>query len=118
MHMNRFTLALAATSLALAITAPAFADPNTAVESVRVMYPDLDLNTSRGTKNLYRRLKSAAQDVCGSLYDIEFLAEMRKVERCQQTAMENAVMEVNKPKLTALYDKHFPHTPIVDVRVS
>ena len=116
--MNRFALALAAAAVGLATTAPAFADPSTVFQSVRVMYPDLDLNTSRGTRNLYWRLKSAAQDVCGNLYDIEYLAELRKVEQCQQAALENAVMEVNKPLLTARYDKHFPNTPIVDVRVS
>ncbi len=109
---------LAATSLGLATAAPAFADADTSVESVRVMYPDLDLATPKGTKLLFMRLKSAAQDVCGDLYNIEFLSEIHKIEQCQQTAMESAVMQVDRPLLTALYDRRYPHAPVVDVRVS
>ena len=102
-------IACVAVSLGLIGVGPAFADEsgNVETQTVQVFYPDLDLSKTKDTKILFIRLKNAAQDVCGDTFDAPFLDERDRVEACQQSAIANAVVKINQPLLTALYDRHY-----------
>ncbi|HEX5048179.1 MAG TPA: UrcA family protein [Gammaproteobacteria bacterium] len=79
-----------------------------------VQYGDLNVNSAKGAEQLYSRISSAAHEVCGDV-----IAPLRldtAYLRCRQTAMEDAVAKVGHPKLTALYDQHFPENPLVNNR--
>jgi len=69
-----------------------------------VNYSDLNLNTPEGAAVLYKRIKSAAREVCdvydGSLFPQSHNAE---VKACIGEAIDHAVMQVNRPMLTNLY---------------
>lgn len=81
---------------------------------VVVQYGDLNVNTAKGAEQLYSRISSAAHEVCGDV-----IAPLRldtAYLRCRQSAMQNAVAAVGRPKLTALYDQHFPENPLVNNR--
>lgn len=105
---------VAAAAALLLSTAPAhaagFNDPD--VTSVRVRFADLDLNTNSGTHDLYMRLRGAARSACGDETEIVDLTEYRDIIRCEQTSIEKAVAQIDRPLLTALYDKHYPREPL------
>src|SRR5262245_10728681 len=105
MHMKTVAGLIAAASLLAAGTSFASDTQDVQSQSVQVMYPDLDLNTNKGTKLLFVRLQDAARAVCGSVFDTPYLTERHEINQCQQAAVENAVMHVDRPRLTALYDK-------------
>lgn len=97
---------------ALGVCAPGFADQQSTsahrapapmdqrpVPSVVVRYGDLDASTDSGARALYRRLQTAAWLACansGPMTGIESV-------QCRQTALDNAVTDVNSPALTALH---------------
>lgn len=66
-----------------------------------VSFKDLNLNTPEGAAVLYRRIKSAAHEVCATpdRYD---LSEW-KLQPCINDAVSRAIAQVNKPMLTSLY---------------
>jgi UrcA family protein len=101
----------AVTSLMLSAT-PARAAASDEVTSVTVRFADLDLNTAKGSKRLYLRLKNAAETVCGDDSSIIAPEELRSVHMCEQTAIGTAVAQVDQPRLTVLYDHHFPREPL------
>ena len=66
-----------------------------------VSFKDLNLNTAEGVEVLYKRIKSAAHEVCADpdRYDLsEF-----KLRPCIDDAMSRAIAQVNRPMLTSLY---------------
>jgi UrcA family protein len=76
--------------------------------SVTVHFSDLDLSRPRAVNTLYLRLREASELVCGDdteMIDLELRSEL---ERCNQSAIEDAVKQVDRPSLTALYDRRFP----------
>jgi UrcA family protein len=112
-------VACAAVSIGVLAGSTAFADDyGSETRSVRVLFPDLNLATEHGTKTLFMRLQNAAQDVCGDTFDTPYIDVRVQVERCQQTAIESAVEQINQPLLISLYDRHYPHEAIADTRVS
>jgi UrcA family protein len=111
-----FAAACAAMTVGLLTGSPAIADDVT--ESVRVTYVDLDLASAHGTKLLFMRLQDAARVVCGDTFATLELSERLEMQRCQQTAIENAVVQVDRPRLTTMYDRHYPREAIPDTRVS
>ena len=95
------------------------ADSNHVVTSVKVVFADLDLGTPNDSKLLFMRLQDAAELVCGDGFETVDLAERRDIRNCQQQAIESAVARVDRPLLSTLYDRHFPHEPLEGVsRVS
>jgi UrcA family protein len=83
--------------------------------SVTVHFSDLDLTKPKAVTTLYLRLRDASELVCGDdaqAIDLELRSEL---ERCNQTAIENAVETVNRPLLTALYDRRFPDHPATEL---
>jgi UrcA family protein len=67
-----------------------------------VSFKDLNLNSPEGAAVLYKRIKSAAYDVCGGpdRYDLSQF----KVEICVRDAVSRAVVQVNNPMLTSLHE--------------
>jgi len=86
--------------------------------SVIVRYNDLDVSSEHGAKTLYLRLRNASQTVCDDDGDILKLFETAVIVRCEQQAVENAVAQVNRPQLTALYNKRYPRETLAPVAVS
>ena len=83
-----------------------------------VRYGDLNVNTEKGAEQLYRRISYAAHEACSDIVSPSYLLLDRAYLQCRQTAMEDAVARVDRPKLTALYDRHFPGNPLANNRAA
>jgi UrcA family protein len=97
MTMYRFTTLTMILALAL-IHQSANADP----AQVNVRFSDLDLTRAEGAAVLYHRLRQAAKTVCTPL-EGRGLATAKSFKDCVQSGIEGAVMQVNRPMLTAYY---------------
>ena len=100
----RDTLLLAAGAATLLVGAANVANAASVdeVRSVNVRYDDILLNTELGNTVLYRRIVSAAVQVCGKA-DIRDLDAIASTRDCQRTAVERAVESVHSQLLTAIY---------------
>jgi len=88
---------LTATVLAsVLVGSSAFADDQVRTETVN--FQDLDVNTPAGLKQLYGRIRAAAERVCQGL-DIPDLV----AKACIRKAESDAIEKVNLPLLTAYY---------------
>jgi UrcA family protein len=69
-----------------------------------VKVSDLNLNTSEGAAVLYKRIASAAKDVC-DVFDDSIFPHYHdaQVNACIDEAITRAVIQVNRPMLTNLY---------------
>lgn len=76
-----------------------------------VNFADLDLNNSRGVATLYKRIKSAADQVCEPADSVSF-DTLTRLRRCKQQAIVKAVEDVNSPALTSL---HMATTNLMDL---
>ena len=94
-------LVLAVAGLVASVTGFA-ATPDVDVPSVKVRYDDLNLATTAGANTLYRRISSAARDVCPDLYSRDTHIVLA-AQRCQAAAIAKAVSEVNSPSLAMLH---------------
>jgi UrcA family protein len=70
------------------------------VRQVKVRFAELDLSKPAGAEALYRRLEKAASRVCGNT-SIGFTK--RTNSECYQTALSNAVIQVNSPLLSEIH---------------
>jgi UrcA family protein len=73
--------------------------------SVVVKYSDLTLATDSGVNQLYRRIVSAARQVCPDS-PIRDFGLMRQVEACRSQAVARAVQQINNSRLAALHASH------------
>jgi UrcA family protein len=71
---------------------------------VEVRFADLDVSTPHGATLLYGRIRSAAATVCTPLDVGGSLAAKAKVTACINRATADAVLKVNTPELTAIFD--------------
>jgi UrcA family protein len=69
-----------------------------------VAYGDLNLDSQQGTKALYARLRSGAEDVCFS-FEGRDLALKKLWQSCFDNAMASAVAQINRPGLTTLHNQ-------------
>src|ERR1700742_4800332 len=100
--LYRQTLVLAAAVAAAAVASMASAATPAAkveyssdrVPSIVVRYDDLNLSTEQGSRQLYTRIKSAAQKVCPVALSRN-LSSISSSERCQSEAIDRAVAVVN-----------------------
>jgi UrcA family protein len=115
--VGRIQLALIATlasAAALMVPAmPARAADSSQVASETVHFADLDLTSRKGAERLYIRLQNAAGVVCDDDGEYVDLYESREVHQCEQKALETAVAQIDRPLVTSLYDRHFPHEALV-----
>jgi UrcA family protein len=81
-----------------ALTAGAAVDT---VPSRTVSYVDLDISKPAGAKILYRRIASAAQQVC--VLGIKDLGAAQRDRACVQQAIDSAVKGVNSSALSDLH---------------
>lgn len=77
--------------------------------STMVSYADLNLDSDRGAKVLYARIRSAAGNVCSSLEGRD-LTEKKLWQDCFDKAVGSAVGQVNKTRVTALHNQMINHT--------
>jgi len=81
---------------------------------VLVRYGDLNVNTAKGAEQLYRRISYAAHEACSDVVAPSYALLGAAYRRCRQTAVEDAVAKVDRPRLTALYGQHFPENPLLN----
>lgn len=94
------------TLAALALSASAAVAPSLAQSvgehiRVTVSYADLDIGHAPGAQILLRRLDAAAVKACGGAPDIRLLTERAAFDKCRRMALDEAVVQVNAPALTA-----------------
>lgn len=103
--MSKIRTFVVATALALSAQAVHAAD-NISVSHTQlsrtVSYADLDLNRSEGISVLYKRLNSAAKNVCAPL-EGRLLSQKQNYKECVGEALSNAIADVNQPLLTQHY---------------
>jgi UrcA family protein len=90
-----FALCVAGTLLP---TAHAATNANGEREAV-VKYGDLNLSSPEGVSALYKRLHTAAVQVCDN--DSPYLEKKAAAKACIADSMERAIARVNSPALTA-----------------
>jgi UrcA family protein len=99
--ITRTTMAAVAAVCLASVTFVACAD-----EAARtVHYSDLNLNTQAGAAVLYKRIRNAAEEVCGNV-DTRQLAEAAAAKACIDRAIFTSVQSVNSQKLTREYNAH------------
>jgi UrcA family protein len=84
-----------------AITGTALADQPGEALTRSVTYGDLDLESGQGAKELYGRLRSAAQEVCSPLENTD-PTHQKLWQNCVDSALVSAVSKINKPLVSAL----------------
>jgi UrcA family protein len=89
--------------IAMIATAAQAGEPADALPHKVVSFRDLNLNTTEGAEALYKRIKSAAIEVCG-VSDSFDLARMYVPRTCISEAVSRAVAQVNRPMLTSLHE--------------
>jgi UrcA family protein len=108
-NSNRSTMGrvavLAACLLAGSLGVAQAAAPVTGVPQIAVSYSDLDLASSEGTRELYKRIANAAREVC-PYPNARELAQLEVNHSCRDAAIAKAVREVNSPALVALRAEH------------
>jgi len=102
---NSITLVAVAAFIACSVSI-ARADAGSEPRSVTVRFADLDTTNTQGAAALYRRLKSAAASVCQDLEPGKELARVAKYHDCMHTALSNAIVNVDRPAVTAYAAAH------------
>lgn len=90
----------AITGTLLGATLPAHASSE--FPKLKVAYQDLDLTRDQDVERLYSRLRSAARSVCSS-WDGRTLFERMQHRQCFDSALTEAVSDVNVTQLTKLH---------------
>ena len=99
---------LAACVLAGLSGVAAAATPADDVPAVVVRYGDLDLSTQEGVQTLYKRIASAARQVCPA-GDPRTLARFDYGRTCRAAAIARAVGNVHNSQLAALHAGRVKH---------
>jgi UrcA family protein len=81
--------------------ASAATQDDSVVPTLKVKYDPQSLTTEQGARQLYQRLRNAASEVCpdstqGRLFQGPVL-------ECRKQALARAVMQINNPRLVAVY---------------
>ena len=75
--------------------------PGYEVTTRTVNFADLDLTNSKAIATLYRRIKTAADQVCGSTEYTRL--QTVHVRKCTKKAIDQAVRDVNSSGLTSFH---------------
>jgi UrcA family protein len=103
------TLALTSIACLIAAAPAGASQPSPEAASVTVSYGDLNLSTTEGASTLYRRIRLAADSVCG--YKGRTLLEQQHWMSCFNGAVDRAVGSVDKPTVTSLH-AHTSRRPV------
>jgi UrcA family protein len=110
-HLSAFPVGLVVIALGLSNSAAAVAGEVTisddGIPTVKVDFSGTDVSTSKGATLLYHQLKNAAAQVCRS-FEGRALSLQAQRKRCYNNALSKAVVDVNRPLLTALYQSQLP----------
>ena len=109
-HSKLGVLAAAAGLIAtqLLTTGPVWASTSEAqFPSVTLRFDPRDLNSDKGTDRLLSRISGAANKVCNEGGSILEFIESGSFRVCRDDAIANAVAQVNRPTVTAAYNRHF-----------
>lgn len=87
------------------------ADSADGLRSETVSYRDLNLNTIEGATTLYKRIRSAASSVCRG-NEGRRLEEWQAYDSCFKHAITQAVVKVNSPMLTAVFNGGKPSSTV------
>jgi UrcA family protein len=111
--MSTFLNATGASTLVLA--ALAFSGPARAEVSALssdsdaptkvVKLHDVDLRTTDGAQTAYDRIETAAWHVCGDMFPANNGPDALRGLECERTLVEDAVKQVDSPKLTVVYEQ-------------
>ena len=96
---------IAGMCFALSAQAGDGAAPGTSRTQVVVTFDDLNLASTAGARTLYARLKSAAQQACGSRPTGRDLQGYMAYQSCYDSALDKAVRKVDNAHLQALHRK-------------
>jgi UrcA family protein len=99
-------------ALALSFATVSRAADDTTPPQAIVKFADLDVSTSQGAAALYRRIHSAAADVCLRMYVSEEAYRWHK-NACLQKVIGDAVTKVNQPTLSAVFASNYRVSPTV-----
>jgi UrcA family protein len=95
-----------AVSLAVLMGASVFAQAaQDTLRTQEVRFSDLNLETPAGSEALYRRIAMAAEVVCQD-FDGREIMKQRLRKQCLETAIGQAVGQINHPRLSAYYSLH------------
>jgi UrcA family protein len=89
----------------MAAGAAGAATPGDDVPAAVVKYSDLSLATQDGVNHLYRRIMSAARQVCPDA-PIRDLGAVRRADQCRNEAVARAIRQIDNPQLAALHASH------------
>lgn len=104
-HLPRLVIATILGPLALGCAAVCSAGDIGDVPHAAVKFGDLDLSSPVGAAALYGRIKAAAYDVCASFdTDSRDQIDLLGLDRCVHEAVRDAVVKVNQPALSAIYN--------------
>ena len=91
---------LAAAPLAMVANGAQAGESAGTVRQKTVSFRDLNVSNPEGAAVLYKRIKSAASEVCGTW---DSLSQRPAVMTCIDEAVSRAVAQVNRPMLTSLH---------------
>lgn len=97
---------LSTSFVALPAAADSFEPPKVAVKAA-----DLNLANPRDAAVLYRRIHTAAENICSPYDHTGGLSSKMLVNTCVNKAVENAVIKTNEPALTTVYSAKTGKTP-------
>jgi UrcA family protein len=100
-------------ALALSFASVSSAYDGASRPQVIVKFADLDASTSQGAATLYRRIHSAATNVCWRMYDSNEAYQLNN-DACIKKTIADAVAKVNEPALSAVFaSKYGVSAPVV-----
>ena len=76
---------------------------NVPVPQKSVSHADLNLNSSAGVAALYKRIESAATEVCQLPQGTRQLKLETELKACRADATDRAIMQANLPALSAMH---------------
>jgi len=103
-NTQKFALAAAICLTAFTMGAQA-GDLGNGVPARTVHYADLNLDTQAGVAVLYKRIRYAAEEVCGDV-GARDLDQAAAAKACVDRAILGTVHTINNPKLTMEYAAH------------
>jgi UrcA family protein len=95
-------------SVATSALADPPAVPPLVPKSTTVRFADLNLQSPEGARALYSRIRTAAAELCGEQFSLWDGNRLREWKACYRTTIDRAVVQLNRPALTAMHRDSTP----------